>query len=480
MPPPAASNALQVDSLCLQRKLDAAFHHISSMKEEIVRVQDFWVKKCDAQRKELHAILNLQGEELAAACAESKFWEDKAKNLLILAEKSAQVPAAVKSLFQEVGGLSPNQGNKSPPRNLETLGGLNPNKRENSPAGYLETFALGAASPSLGPARADAVTIDLTDGDDSSPTSDSSASANPVLAQAQSLVLDRVEAYTNSLKRKPLAWMGNAHPLRSPKKPRPYGPGQKGEKEDSTVPFGSLMSTANGTISIIQAQFGSKAPGRRQKPKTSPKTSPKTPPKTSPKTPPKTPRAANKKQPRVASADAMKEPALEQVREDKVAPAGDTAAVEKAEEAAERARTPAEMEADAEGNTQAADGCPPMTQEESDEFAAELEAQLEADYDTQAGDIAGPRTNESCNVLAAELKAKRDAEHDTHPGVQQGVNSHAIFLSSDPFAALAEEMIKPDLNFEYKAPGESENYWEMGSLFGEELDVTAEGLEAEG
>lgn len=100
---------------------------------------------------------------------------------------------------------------------------------------------ITAARPSL--TASDKVTIDLTGGEQFEAAPLSPDSSDPAASKSSSQSPNSGSSCADDTR---YGWLPGGHPLRSRKRPRPYGPEQLGERPDNTPQFGSYMSTADG------------------------------------------------------------------------------------------------------------------------------------------------------------------------------------------------------------------------------------------
>ena len=267
-------------------------HHMrQSITEATNRTNEAERKLVEAERKLAEAERKLAEAERKLAIAEKAAidWEKKAKEVEALAEKRAPKLTASTTLFQNPGGLFPDQVASLTPEALEITGSGFMGPTQGPEAAQITTIKQSPATPEV-------PTFDLTGIDDSKAASSSLTppnSSHPILSEPPSQSSNVAFNWTEEFEKKELAWLPGGNPLRSHKRPGPYGPGHPDLEYDNTPHFGSFVSTPTGRKTFSEAQREATAPPNKiqrlaepQKPKAS---KPKTP---KPKTP--KPKASSK------------------------------------------------------------------------------------------------------------------------------------------------------------------------------------------
>ena len=168
------------------------------------------------------------------------YWKRRALQSEALAEERAPKPVPATKLFQNPGNLS-----------IEESGILSSNNVPRTIAPGVVSFvrepqeAIITARNKSSP-NSDKIITDLTGADDFGAASFSPVSSDPIISKSSSQSSNSRSFSVDKAAKKEYEWLIGGNPMRSPKKPRPYEPGQIDEQPDNISQFGSYLSTANG------------------------------------------------------------------------------------------------------------------------------------------------------------------------------------------------------------------------------------------
>lgn len=269
-----------------------------------VGVQSYQRMQSQEQQDRLERANNLIQElqrQLNASNQKATYWERKAKYFEALAEERAPKPIAATTPFQNPGNSSADEASILSSKNL------------------LRITGSGVMGPTWGPQEAqitrkrrsfppsDQLTIDLTAGDNSEAASSSPGSSDPAISKPSSQSSKSGSSSVDNAAGKEYEWLPGGHPMKSRKRPRPFGSEQSDEQPDNTPLFGSFMSTANGRKTYSEVELdGSRRKMQRPAWPQTPKAASRSKAPTRPP-PPKPPRAAKGKKAKVASAAAVED-----------------------------------------------------------------------------------------------------------------------------------------------------------------------------